>query len=98
MSQRMHTHYYMGETSYNDGHIHNYRGITSPSPNYPNHTHLLMGDTTVNDRHLHEYRISTNRQIETRDGHYHEYSGDTDYAQGHDHSMQGSTSDFSGNM
>jgi hypothetical protein len=41
MSQEMHTHYYMGETSYDDGHIHRYRGITSPSPNYPGHTHLL---------------------------------------------------------
>lgn len=98
MSQRMHNHNYIGETSYDDGHSHRYRGVTSPSLNYPGHTHLLLGNTTFNDRHLHQYRVPTDQQIETRNGHFHEYSGDTDYTQGHDHVMQGSTSVFTVNI
>ncbi len=95
MNQAMHTHYYMGETSFDDGHTHRFRGETSPSPDFPGHTHLLMGDTSVDDRHRHEYRISTSRQIAAGGGHYHDYNADTEYAHGHVHAMRGFTSVFS---
>jgi len=82
----MHTHYYEGLTSFNDGHNHYYSGMTSPSEDFPGHTH-----TMTDDGHDHQYSLVTSAPIAAGDGHVHQYGGPTDYADNHNHMMQGYT-------
>lgn len=88
----MHTHYYRGETSYEDGHRHNYSGMTSPAPDTPGHTHMISDRTSMNDRHTHRFSFSTGPAREYRGGHVHHYAGVAQFNDGHIHTMGGCTS------
>lgn len=87
----MHTHYYEGMTSYNDGHSHYYSGTTSPSEDFPGHTHTMAGYTTVDDGHNHQYSLVTSAPVMVGPGHVHQYSGPTAYADNHNHMMHSFT-------
>ena len=94
LSAQLHTHQFKGVTTYVDGHVHFWSGVSSASPNIPGHTHLIAGQTTVNDGHSHGYSITTQGPTYVdaqRYKHYHYYAGDTLYARGHRHGMSETT-------
>jgi hypothetical protein len=88
----LHKHEFNDRTSVNDRHRHNYRGITSVSPDYPRHTHYMSGETSFEDGHTHKYYIETGPAIKRRGGHIHYYYGYTTRDDGHVHYMRGYTS------
>jgi hypothetical protein len=94
MALRLHSHRFVGTTTYNDRHRHNYMGTTSVEPDTPEHTHAIGGATSVDDRHSHRYRLRTSPPVTNRRGrrHSHRYEGPTEFADGHIHFMRGSTS------
>ena len=94
MDKGMHTHNFHGETSYNQGHTHQYLGRTTPSPDTEGHIHYLIGFTTFEDGHMHHYVIPTGPPIEGNGGHYHHYQGNTMAANAHVHLMEGDTSTY----
>jgi hypothetical protein len=96
MPMRLHTHYFIGKTSENDGHRHDYNGFTSASPDTPGHTHHIAGQTSINDRHTHRYAFLSGPEKESDAGHTHFYRGVTGYADGHVHRMEGYTSVYRG--
>jgi len=81
----MHSHSYAGKTSYNDGHWHNYKGMTSRAPDVPGHVHYMAGCTSYDDGHDHRYRSTTGPAIYVGGKHYHMYCGVTEVADRHVH-------------
>ena len=81
----MHSHSYAGRTSYNDGHWHNYQGMTSRDPDVPGHIHHMTGCTSCDDGHFHNYKSATGPAIYVGDKHYHMYCGVTEVADRHVH-------------
>jgi len=88
----MHSHFYAGKTSYNDGHWHDYRGNTSSDPDVLGHVHYMSGSTSIDDGHSHEYSSATGPAIYFNGKHYHMYYGTTEVADRHTHNYSGSTS------
>jgi len=62
----MHSHYYLGKTTIDDRHWHNYEGVTSCDPDEPGHIHYMNGKTSLEDGHVHEYRNATGPAIYVR--------------------------------
>ena len=60
----MHSHYYLGKTTIDDRHWHNYEGMTSCDPNEPGHIHYMSGKTSMDDGHVHEYHNATGKWAE----------------------------------
>lgn len=54
-----HSHYYSGITSFENGHIHGYEGITTLAPTGVPHVHYIQGITTYDDGHVHTYWLTT---------------------------------------
>ncbi len=92
----MHSHSFAGRTSFNDGHTHDYQGVTSSVKDFPGHTHIMSGETSLDDGHTHLYRSSTGPAIYVGDKHYHMYSGVTLVADRHTHDYRGATSFYNG--
>ena len=87
----MHTHEFKGVTTYVDGHLHLFSGVSSASPNIRGHTHVVEGTTTTDSGHSHNYSLTTWPQTDVNAGHYHYYEGATAISEGHDHPMSGTT-------
>lgn len=88
----LHTHAFQGVTVFVDGHLHLFSGISSASPDTPGHTHTIAGRTTTDAGHSHSYSLTSQGPTVVGPGkHYHYYTGDTHFAQGHRHPMSGTT-------
>ena len=99
MDIELHTHNYIGKTSFNIEHSHNYMGITSSNPNQEGHIHYVEGITTLSDGHIHNYKLQTSPAINVKGGHYHYYNGTSSIAfvpSTHTHSLVGYTSIYTG--
>lgn len=90
----MHSHYFLGKTSYDDDHWHNYEGMTSMDPSDPGHIHQMGGQTSLNDEHVHHYQNLTSPAIYINGKHYHMYCGVTDMADQHVHSYEAATDTY----
>ncbi|RXM57327.1 YmaF family protein [Clostridium tetani] len=91
MSQ--HSHSYSGTTTYNDGHIHHYGGVTDKALSGVPHTHCIKGVTTFNDCHEHSYVTRTGPAINLACGcHYHYFETKVKFVDGHIHCISGCTS------
>jgi hypothetical protein len=88
----MHSHKYANPTSYDDGHSHHYRGVTSLNPDVPGHIHYMSGYTTYEDGHVHRYVLATSPGIYMNGKHYHNYYGVTSFEDGHRHRVEGAVS------
>jgi hypothetical protein len=90
---RVHIHDYATRTTFNDGHTHVVRGVTSqPLQGYERHTHYYNGVTTFEDGHVHRFRGWTGPPMFLPDGtHYHEFRGETSFDDGHTHRYTGRT-------
>ncbi len=88
-----HSHSYSGKTTYNQGHIHHYGGVTSKSPSGVPHNHGMKGITTFHNDHDHSYITKTGPAINLPDGrHYHYFETRVDRKDGHIHYICGFTS------
>lgn len=88
-----HSHSYCGITTYDEGHIHNYGGITDKAPSGVPHTHSMKGKTTYNFDHDHDYESRTGSAIMLPNGlHYHYFETRVKLADGHIHYISGCTS------
>ncbi|MFZ5974773.1 MAG: YmaF family protein [Bacillota bacterium] len=87
----MHTHAFKGVTTYIDGHLHLFSGVSSASPDVPGHTHYITGTTTISNGHSHSFNLITHTQTNVNSGHYHYYQGDTAIVLGHSHPMESTT-------
>jgi len=87
----MHSHYYLGKTTIDDRHWHNYEGVTSCDPDEPGHIHYMNGKTSLEDGHVHEYRNATGPAIYVGGKHYHMYCAITKVADGHVHKYEDAT-------
>lgn len=87
----MHTHQFRGVTTYVNGHLHLFSGVSSASPDIRGHTHTVAGTTTTDSGHSHSYNLTTKTPTYVNAGHYHYYEGDTNITNGHDHPMSGTT-------
>ncbi|ADU74072.1 MAG TPA: hypothetical protein DEF39_13355 [Hungateiclostridium thermocellum] len=92
MQNSLHSHRFMGRTTFNDGHIHEYSGITSVNLNSPGHIHYMAGETTFEDGHIHRYSLQTGPSIPVSGGHIHYYYTATSFEDGHIHYLYGYTS------
>ncbi len=94
MPGELHTHEYKGVTTYANGHVHLFSGVSGVSPNVPGHTHTIAGQTAVSDGHSHPYRLISEGPVyvaRVQYKHYHYYSGVTGFVRGHEHLMSGTT-------
>jgi hypothetical protein len=82
----MHSHKFKGVTTYVDGHVHLFSGVSSMSPDVPGHTHTIEGQTTVDDGHSHGFYIITQgpTKVDSK-AHYHYYEGNTNIVRNHKH-------------
>jgi len=87
----LHSHFYNGRTTLNDGHVHRYSGVTSSDPDVPGHIHYMVGETTFDDGHIHRYTLQTSPGIAVDGGHTHYYQASTSFEDGHIHYMYGYT-------
>lgn len=88
-----HSHSYSDTTTYNDGHIHHYGGITSKEKSGISHYHSMENETTYNDGHDHSYSTKTGPAIMLPCGrHNHYYETRVKYEDGHIHYIRGFTS------
>lgn len=88
-----HSHSYSGATTYNDGHIHHYGGVTDKALSGVPHNHCMKGITTFNDNHEHSYVTKTGPAIILPRGyHYHYFETKVKLADGHIHYIYGCTS------
>ncbi|HOQ01257.1 MAG TPA: YmaF family protein [Acetivibrio clariflavus] len=92
MPNGMHSHRFMGRTTFNDGHVHGYSGMTSQNPDIPGHMHYITGETTFEDGHIHRYSLQTGPSIPVYGGHIHYYQAATSFNDGHVHYLYGYTS------
>lgn len=83
-----HTHNYLGKTSFNDGHRHEYQGITSAASSGVPHIHYVVGYTDYADGHTHYYSMETSSDYHVQGGHTHYISGTTYIAEDHYHFMK----------
>ncbi|MFZ5644852.1 MAG: YmaF family protein [Bacillota bacterium] len=74
-----HVHAYRGRTSFDEGHLHRFEGISTRSVGGVDaHVHRLIGTTTFDDGHIHNYNITTGPGIPAGPGqHVHRYNGVT---------------------
>jgi hypothetical protein len=89
-----HAHAFKGVTTYEDGHLHLYSGVSSASPNAPGHTHIIRGQTTINGGHTHGYFIISEGPTyvdRAHYKHYHYYEGNTFTVMGHRHGISETT-------
>jgi|LSQX01.1.fsa_nt_gb hypothetical protein len=91
----MHSHYYLGKTTIDDGHWHNYEGMTSCDANTPNHIHYMDGKTSLDCDHSHDYHNATGPAIYIGGKHYHMYCAITKVADGHVHKYEDATDKYS---
>lgn len=88
-----HSHSYSGTTTYSQGHVHHYGGVTDRAPSGVPHNHYMEGDTTFNHGHHHDYVTRTGPAINLPDGrHYHYFQTIVKRADGHIHYIGGYTS------
>jgi hypothetical protein len=88
-----HSHAYSGSTTYNDGHIHHYGGVTDKAKSGVPHCHYMEGTTTYYEDHEHEYCTKTGPVIMLPNGlHYHYFETRVKLADGHIHYISGFTS------
>lgn len=88
-----HSHSYFGQTTFNDGHIHHFAGVTSKEASGVPHIHSMEGETTYNNEHEHSYSTKTGPVIPVPSGgHMHCYTTRVEYEDGHIHYIQGYTS------
>ncbi|WP_081756755.1 YmaF family protein [Gorillibacterium massiliense] len=73
-----HVHPFSGDTSFDDGHCHQYAGVTEPAPTGVPHVHRYCTITTVNHGHTHVIEGVTGPAIDVPDGgHIHCFEGFT---------------------
>jgi len=96
MPNGLHTHSFMGGTSFAHGHAHRYMGVTSLVPNFPGHVHFMADNTSFDNGHWHAFRLVTSPAVYFVSGHYHLYRGATEVADGHTHDMEGPTVIYGG--
>lgn len=71
-----HVHAFSGVTSYDDGHVHEYAGMTAPAPTGVPHVHQYYTITTVNNGHTHVIQGVTGPAIDVPGGgHIHYFEG-----------------------
>lgn len=90
----VHFHSFAGVTSVNDGHSHNYFGVTAYAPTGVPHVHEYQTETSFNEGHTHFIRGVTSGSVELPDGgHFHYFEGVTTISgrHRHAHSYQGRT-------
>lgn len=88
-----HSHSYAGITTYDQGHIHYYGGVTTKASNGVPHTHSMEGETTYNHDHEHDYETKTGPAIMLTNGlHYHYFKTRVKLENGHTHYISGFTS------
>ncbi|KRF13652.1 YmaF family protein [Paenibacillus sp. Soil787] len=74
----LHRHMFSGITSLNDGHVHEYIGITEPAPTGVPHVHRYHTVTSLNDGHTHIIEGATGPAIDLpTGGHVHYFEGFT---------------------
>ncbi|MEK8126640.1 YmaF family protein [Paenibacillus filicis] len=89
-----HVHPFSGVTSYDDGHVHQYVGLTEPAPFGVPHVHQYYTVTSVNNDHKHVIQGVTGPAIAMpRGGHIHYFEGFTTVngMRPHRHHYQGAT-------
>lgn len=99
MVNELHAHNFIGKTSFNVEHSHNYSGTTNDAADQIGHIHYMEGVTTSNDGHTHSYRLPTGPAIYVKGGHYHYYKGNSEIAMiptTHSHTLNGYTSIYMG--
>lgn len=90
---KKHSHAYSGSTTYNDGHVHNYGGVTGKAKSGVPHCHYMEGITTYYEDHEHEYCTKTGPAIHLENGlHYHYFETRVTFVDGHIHYIYGFTS------
>lgn len=83
----VHTHAFSGMTSFDDGHSHNYSGMTEPAQTGVNHVHQYYTMTTISDGHYHIIRGTTGPAVALPNGgHIHYFEGYTTVNGMHPHS------------
>ncbi|MBG9774955.1 YmaF family protein [Brevibacillus laterosporus] len=90
----VHTHPFSGTTSFNDGHDHQYIGVTEPAPTGVPHVHRYYTVTSFDDGHTHVIGGTTGPAIGLpRGGHVHYFEGYTTVngRRPHSHHYKGTT-------
>ncbi len=73
-----HVHQFGGVTSYDDGHVHEYAGVTEAAPTGVPHVHRYHTATSVNHGHTHVIQGVTGPAIDLPEGgHIHYFEGFT---------------------
>lgn len=84
-----HSHSFSGATTYDNGHIHHYGGVTTKATSGVPHAHNMEGKTSYYTK----YTTRTGPAIQIQDGrHYHRFETRVEIANGHIHYIQGFTS------
>jgi hypothetical protein len=74
----VHVHPFAGITSVDDGHNHQYAGMTEPAPSGVQHVHNYYTETSFNDGHTHIINGTTGPSVLLPNGgHYHYFQGCT---------------------
>ncbi|MBO9598391.1 MAG: hypothetical protein J7559_11320 [Cohnella sp.] len=92
--RQVHVHGFAGMTTVEDGHAHQYAGVTAPAPTGVPHVHAFQTETTFNDGHTHFIRGTTGEAVPLPGGgHIHYFSGYTTVngRHPHTHAYQGRT-------
>ncbi|MDN9011466.1 YmaF family protein [Brevibacillus laterosporus] len=90
----VHRHPFSGTTSFNDGHDHQYIGVTEPAPTGVPHVHRYYTITSFDDGHSHVIEGTTGPAIQLRrGGHIHYFEGYTTVngRRPHTHHYKGAT-------
>ena len=97
LPDELHTHRFIGLTTYVSGHNHVFSGVTSANPDTPGHVHTMRGGTTYDAGHDHAYGLTTGPAVDVGTGHLHNFAAETSTAaipNVHSHAMRGRTSIF----
>lgn len=89
-----HVHPFSGVTSYDDGHVHRYMGVTEPAPTGVPHVHRYFTVTTVDQGHTHAIQGVTGPAVDLPGGgHVHYFEGTTTVngMRPHTHQYKGTT-------
>ncbi len=82
----VHAHAFGGVTSYDDGHAHQYAGLTAPAPSGVPHVHEYYAETSFNDGHTHIICGTTGDAVPLPGGgHIHYFQGFTTVNGRHPH-------------
>lgn len=88
-----HSHSFSGSTTYEQGHIHHYGGITDKETSGVPHIHHIEEITTYNNEHSHPYSTRTGPAIYLPNGsHYHLFQTRVKLVNNHIHYIRGYTS------